>query len=61
MAEPADGPTDADEHSENSPGAYATPRTTAPQSPYTTRDVAIGLVVLAVGLVVTVAVPLLLA
>lgn len=42
-------------------GAYRTERTTAPQSPYTTRDVAVGLAVLAVGLVITFAVPLALA
>lgn len=37
---------------------YATERTTAPQSDYTTRDVAVGFVVAAVGLVVTMGVPL---
>lgn len=65
MAEPSDGSGDAhadadadDEHSNVSPGSYATPRTTAPQSSYTSRDVGIGLAVLAIGLVVTVGVPL---
>lgn len=36
-------------------------RTTAPQSPYTGRQVALGVLVLAVGLLVTFAVPLVLA
>lgn len=36
-------------------------RSTAPQSDYTTRDVAVGAVVAAVGLLVTFAIPLLLA
>lgn len=61
MAERSDGADETDEYSETSKGAYATPRTTAPQSPYSTRDVAIGLVVLTVGLAVTVGVPLVLA
>lgn len=39
-------------------GGYVTERTTAPQSPYSAKDVAAGVVVLAVGLVVTFAVPL---
>lgn len=39
-------------------GGYATERTTAPQSHYSARDVAVGVVVLAAGLVVTFAVPL---
>lgn len=40
-------------------GGYATERTTAPQSPYSTKDVVVGFVILAVGLLVTFAVPLL--
>lgn len=66
MAEPSDGSggahadanDDTEEHSDVSPGSYATPRTTAPQSSYTSRDIGIGLAVLAIGLVVTVGVPL---
>lgn len=40
---------------------YATERQTAPQGPYTSRDVAVGFVVAAVGLAVTFGIPLLLA
>lgn len=50
-----------DDESEQQVGAYRTERTTAPQSSYTTRDVAVGFAVLAVGLVITFAVPLALA
>jgi len=38
---------------------YATERTTAPQSPYTMRDVAVGAVIATAGLVVTFVVPIL--
>ena len=40
---------------------YATARETAPQSRYTTRDVAVGAVIALVGLLVGFGVPLLLA
>lgn len=40
---------------------YATRRTTAPQSPYTTRDVAVGAVVALVGIAVVFGIPLVLA
>jgi len=61
---------DHDEHAHDDHGdhahadhdaPYATERTTAPQSAYTTRDVAVGAVVAAVGMVVVFGVPLLLA
>lgn len=61
MVDRDDSTTGTDGGSDRAPGSYATPRTTAPQSPYTARDVGIGLAVLAVGLLVTVAVPLALA
>lgn len=56
----------ADETGDHAPDApheseYATQRTTAPQSPYTTRDVAVGAVVALVGMAVVFGVPLLLA
>lgn len=46
---------------EDAPGEGIWARTTAPQSPYTVREVAIGLLVLAVGVVVAFGLPLLLA
>jgi hypothetical protein len=57
--------TDHDGHGDHDHGhddaSYATERTTAPQSDYTTRDVAIGALVAAVGMVVVFGVPLALA
>lgn len=44
---------------ESGPGEPATARTTAPQSPYTGRDVLVGAVVALVGLAITFGVPLL--
>ncbi len=38
---------------------YATERTTAPQGPYTMRDVAVGAAIALAGLVVTFAIPIL--
>lgn len=52
MAEDADDPGKSD---------YVTERTTAPQSPYTQRDVLVGSVIALAGLVLTVGVPLLFA
>ena len=46
----ADGDFDAE---------YATERTTAPQGPYSTRDVGVGFAVLLVGVVLVFGVPLL--
>lgn len=40
---------------------YATERTTAPQSDYTSRDVGVGFLIALVGMVIVFAVPLLLA
>lgn len=51
---------DAPDERDGRAGEYATERSTAPQSPYSTRDVAIGFVVLAVGLLITFAIPLVL-
>lgn len=51
---------ESDDTSNERAGEYATERSTAPQSPYSTRDVAIGFVVLAVGLLITFAIPLVL-
>ena len=53
----ADDHDDHEHHSHDSTGE----RTTAPQSEYTMGDVALGAVVAAVGLAVTLGVPLLLA
>lgn len=50
---------DHDHHPHES--EYVTERETAPQSDYTTRDVAVGFLVALVGMVVAFAVPLLLA
>lgn len=47
-------PHEADEHESE----YATERTTAPQSDYTTRDVVVGTVVALVGMAVVFGVPL---
>lgn len=57
---------DHDDHDDHGGGdghdaPYATERTTAPQSDYTARDVAVGALVAAVGMVVVFGVPLLLA
>ncbi len=62
-ASPADEPEEPadEEHGADEPGAFATERTTAPQSPYTGRDVAVGALVAAVGVAFTVVVPFLLA
>lgn len=48
-------------HAPESESTFATDRTTAPQSPYTGRDVAVGALVAAVGIAFTVVVPFLLA
>jgi len=48
---------DRDDHESE----HATERTTAPQSPYTNRAVAVGAAVAAVGVLVTFGIPLLLA
>lgn len=55
--EHADDPS----HGEEPATPFATDRTTAPQSPYTARDVAVGALVAAVGVAFTVVVPFLLA
>lgn len=68
MAEHADDADDADaadegddrEGIESGPGEPTTERTTAPQSDYTGRDVAVGALVALVGILVTFVVPLLL-
>lgn len=52
---------DHDDHGGDNDAPYATERTTAPQSDYTVRDVAVGAVVAAVGMAVVFGVPLLLA
>lgn len=52
----AEEPDDGEFESE-----YATERQTAPQGPYTQRDVVVGAVVALVGVLVTFGVPLLLA
>lgn len=57
VAEAAGDPT----HATDRESAFATDRTTAPQSPYTGRDVAVGALVAAVGIALTVVVPFLLA
>jgi hypothetical protein len=51
---------DHDDH-EHHPHRDEKGRTTAPQSEYTTRDVAFGVVIAAVGLLLTFGIPLLLA
>ena len=56
----ADHDHDAHDHGDHD-ASYATERTTAPQSDYTTRDVAVGALVAAVGMVVVFAIPLALA
>lgn len=61
-----DGHDDAEEgHGDHGHGGhdseFATERETAPQSPYTTRDVGVGAAVALVGMLVVFAVPLLLA
>lgn len=53
--------TDHDGDHGHGDSPYATERTTAPQSDYTMRDVAVGAAVAAVGLAVAFGVPLLLA
>lgn len=54
--------TEAEDHgADDHHDEYATDRETAPQSPYTSRDVAVGFVVAAVGILVAFVVPLLLA
>lgn len=54
-----------DDHADHEPHPnekeYATERTTAPQSPYTSRDVVAGFVVALVGMALVFGVPLLLA
>ena len=45
---------DADDYKDESEG----PRTTAPQSPYTMRQVGIGVVVLAIGILVAFLIPI---
>ncbi|WP_172967066.1 DUF7550 family protein [Halosegnis rubeus] len=50
----------SDDH-DSQDSEYATERTTAPQSDYTNREVAVGTVVAAVGVGITFGVPLLLA
>jgi hypothetical protein len=50
-----------DEHEEEFQPEFVTERQTAPQGPYTGRDVAVGFVVAVVGLLVTFGIPLLLA
>lgn len=54
----ADAP-DEREGIESGPGEPSTDRTTAPQSDYSGRDVAVGAVVAAVGVAITFGVPLL--
>lgn len=64
MAEPGDADDEsepADDADEPFESAYATERTTAPQSPYTQRDVLVGVAIALVGLLITFAVPLALA
>ena len=56
----ADGHDDHDDH-EHHPHGSDDERTTAPQSEYSMRDVALGAAVTAAGLAVTFGVPLLLA
>jgi len=51
---------DHDDH-DHHPHGHGDGRSTAPQSEYTSRDVAVGAVVAAVGLLVTFGLPLLLA
>jgi len=51
----------ADEGDGTFESEFVTERRTAPQGPYTTRDVAVGAVITAIGILVTFAVPLLLA
>lgn len=53
-----DEQADEDEHAHDPP---ETERTTAPQSPYSMRDVAVGAVVALLGLLLTFGVPLLFA
>lgn len=52
---------DEDHGRDDHDSPYATERTTAPQSDYTGRDVVVGAVIAAVGMVVVFGVPLLLA
>ncbi|MFO7927673.1 MAG: DUF7550 family protein [Halobacteriota archaeon] len=56
MSEDADRDGDGNEGNEMRP--YETERTTAPQSAYTGRDVAVGILVALVGVAVTFGVPL---
>lgn len=51
---------DHDDHGDHE-GEYATERETAPQSEYTSREVAVGFAVALIGMAVVFAVPLLLA
>lgn len=53
--------TEADHGDEEFEPEYATERQTAPQGPYTGRDVAVGFAIAAVGLLVVFGIPLLLA
>jgi hypothetical protein len=59
MADP-DAETDAETDHEDEPHMEWEERRTAPQTPYTTRDVAVGAAIALVGLFVTFGVPLLL-
>lgn len=59
MADHEDGTSEEEVHGGGHAGGYETERTTAPQSPYSTRDVAVGFVVLAIGVLIAFAVPLL--
>lgn len=58
----ADAANDPDEREgiESGPGEPTTARTTAPQSEYSNRQVAVGAVIAVVGLAITFGVPLLL-
>lgn len=61
MADDADAnEVDEREGIESGPSEPTTERTTAPQSPYSTRDVAVGALIAVVGLLVTFGIPLLL-
>ncbi|MFB6172507.1 MAG: hypothetical protein ABEJ23_08220 [Haloarculaceae archaeon] len=51
----------AEEHEDDHGSEFATERQTAPQSPYTGRDVGVGFVVALVGIAITFGIPLLLA
>ena len=50
--------SDDHENQEDDSNKFATERSTAPQSAYTGRDVAVGAVIAAVGLAITFGVPL---